>query len=681
MSLNVYKSFTSPIDTIDGIGSVSAKKLNQLGYTTVGDLLFHLPKLWIDDRNITPISALIAKQEARIQGNIESRRSSGFGRKATVHITLADDTGASVQLSFFHANYMMSDARLQEGQSITVRGIADRWGKLGSHQKWQITHPEWSSLSSFHAGWVPKYASLAGFSGKKVGLWIKKALLLISKDIQSPLDHHLSDYPKLIQALSLMHNNEHLEPDSSTMKKAFIRLQLEELLVYLQLMQQQRQQAEVPTAPLPPTNKEKSFMAALPYKLTHAQQHAWQEIGDDLLSGKRMHRLLQGDVGAGKTWVAALGMVRLATHGKQSAIMAPTEVLAHQHAVTLKELLEPQQICVALLTGSTKKRERTTMLKALAAGKIDVLVGTHALLTSDVIFKKLELAIIDEQHRFGVQQRWALSEKNDKEAVHLLAMTATPIPRSLALALYGDMHLSIMQGLPLGRKAIETRVIPEQKLPALADAIARMLKQDGRIYWIVPRIDEDEDMMSVDQRLDTLKNRFPQENILGLHGKMKPKDKQAALAAFTDGSCRILVSTTVVEVGVNVPEARVMVVEHADMYGLAQLHQLRGRVGRSDLQSYCMLIPSKQAGTTASERLNLMITCHDGLVLAESDLKHRGAGDAVGTRQSGEAGFRLIDPALDADLIRNWFDSPVIEKLKTPENMLHFWRPLADEVD
>jgi len=362
--------------------------------------------------------------------------------------------------------------------------------------------------------------------------------------------------------------------------------------------------------------------------------------------------------------------------------MAPTEVLAQQHALTLKRLLEPHHISVALLTGSTKKRERTSILKALAEGNIDVLVGTHALLTHDVIFADLGLAIVDEQHRFGVQQRWALSEKNDREAVHLLAMTATPIPRSLALALYGDMHLSIMQGLPQGRKPIETRVITEQKLPALADAIERMLNQEGRIYWIVPRIDEDEDMISVDQRLETLKKRFPQENILGLHGKMKSTKKQDILAAFADGSCRLLVSTTVVEVGVNIPEARVMVIEHADMYGLAQLHQLRGRVGRSDLQSYCMLIPSKQTSQTAIERLKLMTTCHDGLMLAESDLKHRGAGDAVGTRQSGEAGFRLIDPALDADLIRLWVNSPILQQLPQLSHApLKFWRPLAEEVD
>ncbi|MDQ7001756.1 MAG: ATP-dependent DNA helicase RecG, partial [Ghiorsea sp.] len=640
-------------------------------------LLFHLPKSWVDDRIVTPINDLIPKQEARIQGVVQSRRSHGFGKKATVHITLANETGATIQLSFFHAKYMMSDARLQEGQSITVRGVADTWGNT-----YQMTHPDWLPIDRFKAGWVAKYASLAGFNGKKVSGWIKKILHMLAKEAQSPLDKHLNAMPSLVQALNLMHSNTSCSPDSATMQQALTRLQLEELLVYLQLMQNQRQQAEVQTTPLSATKEDQQFIASLPHTLTHGQQHVWQEIGDDLASGKRMHRLLQGDVGAGKTWIAALGMIRLAAHAKQSAIMAPTEVLAQQHAVTLCELLEPHGIVVALLTGSTKKRERNTMLKALAMGDIHVLVGTHALLTPDVIFADLRLAIIDEQHRFGVQQRWALSEKNKQHAVHLLAMTATPIPRSLALALYGDMHLSIMQGLPQGRKPIETRVIAINKMPALADAVARMLTQDGRIYWIVPRIEDDDDMVSVNERLQTLQQRFPQENILGLHGKMKPKDKQAALTAFADGTCKLIVSTTVVEVGVNVPQARVIVIEHADMYGLAQLHQLRGRVGRSDLQSYCMLIPSQQASETAQNRLKFMTTCHDGLQLAETDLQHRGAGDAVGTRQSGEAGFRLIDPALDADLIRQWCASPVLNQLETvPEPVLRFWRPLAEAVD
>ncbi len=675
MSHDIYTSFFQSIEHIDGVGAVSAKKLQKKGYHHVGDLLFHLPKSWVDDRTITPISKLLPKQAYRIQGVIEQRRSVGFGRKATVHITLVDDSGLTIHLSFFHANYMMSDARLSEGQTITVRGIADRW-----NNQWQMTHPEWSTVEKYQAGWIARYASLAGFSGKKVALWIKNALNLMPTGSQSLLDEHLPAQPSLLDALRAIHLNEQLDPDSSTISQAQTRLQLEELLVYLNLMQTQRKLAEIKTEPMPASAQEELFIVSLPFPLTPAQNQVWKEIGSDLASGRRMHRLLQGDVGAGKTWIAALGMVRCAAYGKQSAMMAPTEVLAQQHGETLQRLLAPLGLTVCLLTGSTKKRERNTMLKQLASGEIDVLIGTHALLTEDVVFHHLALAMIDEQHRFGVQQRWALSEKG--EAVHLLAMTATPIPRSLALALYGDMRLSLMKGLPAGRKQIETRVLAPEKMPALTDAVARMLAEQGRIYWIVPRIDEDEESTSVDERLKTLKQRFPQENVLGLHGKMKAKDKLAALQAFADGSCRLLVSTTVVEVGVNVPEARVIVIEHADMYGLAQLHQLRGRVGRSEAQSYCMLLPSMHSSDRAQDRLKLMTRCFDGLELAEADLQHRGAGDAVGTRQSGEAGFRLIDPALDAELIRSWFESDIVASLNgIPEPMLKFWRPLAEEVD
>jgi len=675
MDTSIYTCFHQPIEHIDGIGQVSAKKLKNQGCEQLGDLLFHLPKTWIDDRLITPMNQLVPQQTTRIQGCIMQRRSHGFGRKATVLIKLVDVTGVAINLSFFHAKYMMNDARLSEGKSITVRGMVQCWGK-----KWSMTHPDWSTPERFVAAWQPVYASIAGFSSKKVGVWVQHACNLLPKHCLSPLDKLLDAQPSLMQALFSIHNNQQHAPDSPLILQAIARLQIEELVVYLSLMQQQREHVEISSFPMPQSSEEQTFIRDLPFVLSVAQKHVWAEIGQDLAAGKRMHRLLQGDVGAGKTWVAALAMVRCFAHHFQSTIMAPTEVLAQQHFTTLSQLLNPLGIEVALLTGSTKKRERKQILKQLADGCIHVLIGTHALISSDVLFQQLGLVIVDEQHRFGVQQRWALSEKG--EAVHLLAMTATPIPRSLALALYGDMDLSVMHGLPAGRKPIETRVLAAHKMSALADALSRMLAEQGRIYWIVPRIDDDEDHTSVDERLQSLQQRFPQEHILGLHGKMKAKAKQAALQAFSDGTCRMLVSTTVVEVGVNVPEARVMVIEQADAYGLAQLHQLRGRVGRSSLQSFCMLIPSQDAGKNALNRLQLMMNCHNGLELAEFDLQQRGSGDAVGTRQSGEAGFRLIDPALDAELIQQWHHHAVVQQLSpVPEVMLQFWRPFAEEID
>jgi ATP-dependent DNA helicase RecG len=285
MNFDIYASFSLPIEHIDGIGPVAAKKLQKLGYHTIGDLLFHLPKDWIDDRVITPISALLPKQAARIQGIVESRRSNGYGRKATVHVTVADDTGQAIHLSFFHANYMMSDARLQEGQAITVRGVADRWGS-----KWQMTHPEWLPVERFQAGWIPQYASLAGLSGKKIGLWIKKALSLVATTSSSTLDALLIDQSSLLSALQLTHLNEKLDPHSQTMRQAMTRLQLEELIVYLNIMSAQRKQAEIKTIAMPSTNHEHDFISGLPYPLTPAQKHVWQEIGDDLASGKRKRK-------------------------------------------------------------------------------------------------------------------------------------------------------------------------------------------------------------------------------------------------------------------------------------------------------------------------------------------------------------------------------------------------------
>jgi len=303
------------------------------------------------------------------------------------------------------------------------------------------------------------------------------------------------------------------------------------------------------------------------------------------------------------------------------------------------------------------------------------------LLSDDVVFDHLALALVDEQHRFGVRQRWALADKqHDGEGeIHLLGMTATPIPRTLALSLYGDMDLSIMRGMPPGRKPVETRVIASDKMKPLADGMQRILDAQGRIYWIVPRIDEDEDGVSVDQRVELLKDYFPAANVLGLHGRLKSKDKQSALATFASGACKILVSTTVVEVGVDVPEAHLIVIEQAEAYGLAQLHQLRGRVGRSDTQSYCMLIAGVQASEMAMSRLKQMVDTHDGLALAEADLALRGGGDAVGTRQHGDAGFRLLNMAEDAQLIRQWFEH--LPEFTPSESMQRFWRPFAEATD
>jgi len=661
---------------IPGIGATLEKRLMARGVSCLGDLLLHLPKDYIDDRHVCSVSQLSEGVSARIQGRIVSRQARGFGRSRQVILMLADDSG-QISLNFFHSGYMMSDARLTEGREISVRGVAERWkGFL------QMNHPEWCVAESFQPGYKPVYASLAGLGGKRINTMIQHVLAMLPATAASLLDDVLEKkchLPTLRQAIQHIHAPDGL--DGEALNIAAERLKSEEVIVYLHLMREKKRHADCPAVALQSEQHSEQLLNSFPFPLTKAQQLAWQDISADLESGKRMHRLLQGDVGAGKTWIAALAMAKAAGCGYQAALLAPTEVLAQQHAKTLKSLFEPLGFEVSLLTGSTKAKERRAMLADLNKGELKLIVGTHALLSDDVEFDHLALALVDEQHRFGVRQRWALAEKqhSEHEPIHLLGMTATPIPRTLALSLYGDMDLSIMRGLPPGRKPVETRVIKSDKMKALADGMQRILDADGRIYWIVPRIDEDEDGVSVDQRVELLKGYFPEANVSGLHGRLKSKEKQAALNAFVSGASKILVSTTVVEVGVDVPEAHLIVIEQAESYGLAQLHQLRGRVGRSDVQSYCMLIAGEQVSETAMARLKQMVNTHDGLELAEADLRLRGGGDAVGTRQHGDAGFRLLNMAEDAPLIRNWFEN--LPEFSPDEAMQKFWRPFAEATD
>ncbi len=670
----VYSLLLLPLNKLSGVGPALEKRLAARDVNTLGDLLFHLPRTYIDDRQIHPIATLKEGMEARIQGRIVRKRSHGFGRKKQVSMILADETG-DITLNFFHAGYMMGDARLQEGREISVRGTVKFW-----RQQCQMVHPDWCVAEQFVAGVSAVYGSVAGLTGKRLGSFIEQILAMLPNTSISPLD----DVTNMLlrEALCIVHQPKEL--DDGHVKKALQRLKSEELLVYLKLMQAQRRTATCEAVKMDKRRMSQKLVDSLPFDLTLGQQTAWQDIQSDLASGQRMHRLVQGDVGAGKTWVAALAIVTVIEHGLQTAFMAPTEVLATQHYQTLSELLQPMGIEVYLLTGSTKAVARRNILAGLADGSVKCVVGTHALISDDVMYMNLGLAIVDEQHRFGVKQRWALTEKKTETSapVHLLGMTATPIPRSLAMSVYGDMDLTVMRGMPMGRKPVDTRVIKSNSLSQLAAGMQRLLDTGGRIYWIVPRIDEDEEDnegISVAERVDALKQHFPTAGVLGLHGRMKSKDKQQALDAFTQGACCLLVSTTVVEVGVNVAEARLIVIDQANHYGLAQLHQLRGRVGRSHEQGYCVLLPDKDISATGLQRLEMMVKSHDGLALAEKDLQLRGSGDAIGTRQSGDAGFRLLDLSQDIAWVQQWHEH--LPDFEVTDAMVQFWRPLADSVD
>ncbi len=635
----------------------------QRGVSNVGELLMHLPRSWIDDREITPIARLKAGHTQRLQGAVLELRH--IADRAI--LSVADDSG-TLQATFFHARYLLRDARLQAGQMVTLRGEVSLWrGQL------QMTHPEWQAAAAFKPGLYACYPTLAGKGERSLRRLIQAALRSLPIHASSPLDDQING-PTLYQALHILHQPEP-EHTPAQRQQALWRIKQEELWVYRALLQQRQRQAEVAACVCVPGEYCEQLLRQFPAALTEAQQQAWQAIARDLQSGQRMHRLLQGDVGSGKTWLAGLAACCALQQG-QVAIMAPTAVLAKQHFDTISAWLQPLGISLALLTGSTRATQRKKTLNRLASGDLSLVIGTHALIAEDVCFQQLVLAIMDEQHRFGVRQRWALTEKG--EGVHLLAMTATPIPRSLAMALYGDLQLTVMQGMPPGRKPVETRVLKPASRLALAAGMQRIMDQGGSIYWIAPRIDDDD--ASVEQRLEALRERFPDAHVLGLHGRMKAKEKQQVLDAFASGQCRLLVATTVVEVGVNIPQARLIVIERAEGYGLAQLHQLRGRVGRSIEQGYCILLPSADVGPQGMQRLAAMRDCHDGMQLAETDLRLRGAGDCIGVQQSGAAAFRVLDPEQDALLIQSCYAAEG-EAAQLPAEVKAFWRPVAGTVD
>jgi ATP-dependent DNA helicase RecG len=389
----------------------------------------------------------------------------------------------------------------------------------------------------------------------------------------------------------------------------------------------------------------------LPFELTGDQKKAVTEISADLAGDKRMLRLLQGDVGSGKTVVALLAMAQVIEAGRQAALMAPTEILARQHFATIQPLAEAANLSVALMTGRDKATERRATLESLANGALDIVVGTHALVQEDVVFARLGLAVIDEQHRFGVRQRLALGDKG--EAVDVLAMTATPIPRTLALAYFGDMELSSLREKPPGRQKIDTRAVNVERIDEVVAGLSRAIKAGARVYWVCPLVEgsEESDLAAAQDRADDLRKFFGAQ--VGLvHGQMKGRDKDVAMEDFSNGATKILVATTVIEVGVNVPEATVMVIEHAERFGLAQLHQLRGRVGRGDAKSSCILLYSGPLGETAKARLEILRETEDGFRIAEEDLRLRGEGEVLGARQSGAPGFKIARLDLHADLLR-----------------------------
>jgi ATP-dependent DNA helicase RecG len=614
------------------------------------DLLFHLPTGAIDRRLAPTIAQTEIDKPLVVKVRVEQHRPPPPGRRRAPFRVLVGDNTGDITLVFFNAPPGRIESLLPLGAERYVAGTIELYDGMR-----QITHPDrvmdadaYQRLPRFEPVYGLTYGLFSSGVQRAVGEALKRCPDLPEWQDRSWLTKQ--GWPTFKDSLSHIHRPDSLmvlEPDSLARQ----RLAYDELLagqLALLIVRQSMTKAKG-IERIGDGRIEQKILEALPYSLTGAQTAALADIKQDLAAPDRMLRLVQGDVGSGKTIVGLLAMAAAVEAGHQAALMAPTEILARQHYERLKPLCDIAGLQIVLLTGREKGNARAAALNGLL-GDVDIAVGTHALFQDDVAFRDLGLAVIDEQHRFGVHQRLALGRKGD--AVDMLVMTATPIPRTLVLTYFGDMEVSSLREKPAGRQPINTRIIAIDRIDEVVRGAARAIAEGQRIYWVCPLVEENEelDLAAAEERFADLETKFG--NKVGLvHGRMKGKDKDAAMAAFARGDTQILVATTVIEVGVDVPEATIIIIEHAERFGLAQLHQLRGRVGRGSGRSTCLLLYKNPLGEVARARLETMRETEDGFIIAEQDLKLRGEGDVLGTRQSGVPGFRLAIPEKHGELL------------------------------
>ncbi len=626
----------SPISAVPMLKAEDAKRLEKMGLLTLGDLINHFPHRHIDRSSIKSIGELKPGEEATIVVDVkqvETRRVTQ-GRMTITEAALADRTGF-IKAVWFNQSFLQRS--LAEKRRVTVAGKVEM-GRAGL----ELRSPEYEFAESpqqgLHVGrLVPVYPLTAKLSAKWMRRWVRSALELALHDVADVVPTDILRRNNLMGAQEAL-SNIHFPESETHKRRAVHRLAFDEFFfIQLGTLQRRREwQLDQPGIPVDvDADLAQSFQAALPFELTGDQENALQDLLDDVRKPAAMNRLLQGDVGSGKTVVAAAVALQMAKRGLQTVVMAPTEVLAEQHSLTFRRFLDAFGVRSALLTGSTRKRERTAILKDLAVGNLDLLVGTHAVIQDDVEFADLGLAVVDEQHRFGVRQRAVLRRKGRNP--HVLVMTATPIPRSLALTLYGDLDVSVIREMPTGRQPIVTRLVAAEKRPGAYAFIAKQVAEGRQAFIIFPLIEESESLQvrAAKSEFDRLqKVVFPQLKVDLLHGRLSSKQKEKAMRAFAAGETDVLVSTPVVEVGIDVPNATVMMIESAERFGLAQLHQFRGRVGRGEHKSYCLLL-SDSANASENERLRILERQRDGFALAEKDLELRGPGEFFGTRQAG----------------------------------------------
>jgi len=659
-------ALNQPVGILTGIGAQTANRLQKLGLCTLQDLIFHLPLRYEDRTRVYPICSLKPGMSVLISGKVEFTDILPRGRKSLI-CRISDGTGF-ISLKFFHFSASQHNA-LKPGTSISCFAEV-RYGFAGL----EMVHPEYKVIANpddciTESRLTPVYPLTEGLGQNVIRKAVRQALDLCRQDPELLTDwipesilkqYH---YPSLADAIQTLHAPDEsvsIEALQNGSVPALKRLAFEELLTHFLILRTTRNKTKAWQAPSFSVGAEGKtatdhFLRSLPFKLTGAQQRVIAEIEADCRLQHPMMRLVQGDVGSGKTVVSAYAALLALTAGYQVAVMAPTELLAEQHKRNFSIWFEGFQTQVVYLTGQLKGNARKAVLQALEDGTAGIIIGTHALFQDSVHFHRLGLIIIDEQHRFGVHQRLALREKGQQGNIrpHQLVMTATPIPRTLAMLQYSDLDISIIDELPPGRKPIVTSVIPAERRADVIDRINGWVGKKRQVYWVCTLIEESEVLQceAAEKTAETLTEALPNVRVALIHGRMKSVEKDAVMQDFKNHRIDLLVATTVIEVGVDVPNAGLMIIENPERLGLSQLHQLRGRVGRGSDDSYCLLMYQAPLSDTARHRLGVLRDSNDGFVIAEKDLELRGPGEVMGTRQTGQMHFKIADLARDADLL------------------------------
>ena len=654
--MSIYTPDT-PVSALRGIGPKKVEAFRKLGVQTLGDLITLFPRRYEDRTHFTPIAAAAPDQPVCIRAMVAQEPRLNRIRRGMeiVKLRAVDDSGA-MDVSYFNQSYRKN--ALHKGETYIFYGKVTLNGRFRS-----MTNPvteqaaRSGSADSVTGRIMPIYPLTAGLTQRILLDSVKTALGVCLSAMPDVLPDAVVQKYGLARA-AYAYENIHLPTDLGKLELARRRLIFEELFVLACAMRRMRADRTAQAGQKFRRFDCEDFYRTLPFSPTNAQRSAVAAAVDDLCSGTAMNRLVQGDVGSGKTLVAAACIWYAHQNGCQSAFMAPTEILAEQHEATLKSFLEPLHICVARLTGSMTAKQKRGVYEALADGRIDVVVGTHALIQESVQFQNLALVVTDEQHRFGVQQRAALGGKGDK--VHTLVMSATPIPRTLALMIYGDLDVSVIDELPPGRHPIETYVVDERYRERLTAFIDKLISEGRQAFVVCPMVEENDELpaelKSAEEHARTLQELLPHRRVACIHGRMKAKDKESVMAAFVRGETDVLVATTVIEVGVDVPNAALMIVENAERFGLSQLHQLRGRIGRGKFQSYCILV-SDSTTDEAKARLKVMKETSDGFKIAEADLRQRGPGDFFGSRQHGLPEMHIADLCADMGVLEDAKDA------------------------